>query len=113
MLKVFSMYISALGNSLDILRELEQGIQMKTVRSNPIIDMSYCVPTPTGLPLYLNMTWNTVFVLDASARVENVPSVRDLMSAIMPSGSRSSSRYATFSASFQVVHCKPIASHCG
>ncbi len=73
------MSISAFSGLEEILRKIETGWDFQKARAFPIIDSAFIIPTPAGLPLSLNLTWNTVVSLDGNLKVDNMPSARDLM----------------------------------
>ena len=76
----------------EYITKLERGIETKTTTYLPMVEATLTVPTPSGLPLSLNMSCTTVTGVETSTTVENMPSVRDMLSLI---GSSRSERLNT------------------
>ena len=86
----------------EYITKLERGIQTKTTTYLPTVEATLTVPTPSGLPLSLNMSCSTVAGVETSMTVENMPSVRDILSLV---GSTRSERL-NISLFFMLTRCQ-------
>ena len=61
---------------------------MKTTQTMPVVEAAIIVPTPCGLPLALNMSGIVVTGVETAVTVENLPSLRDVLSLVGPRSTR-------------------------